>query len=86
MKPIKNTKNRDLGILEIVKFVKIERLKWIRHVIRIDDDRNPKIILQDINEWAKDQEAEENKEKNIAENAKNIGIRNWREIDVDRKE
>ena len=30
---------------DIVKFIKPQRLRWIDHVIRIDQDRAPKLVL-----------------------------------------
>jgi len=38
--------NELIGNADIVRFIKCRRIAWLGHVMRIDDKRTPKRILQ----------------------------------------
>jgi hypothetical protein len=38
--------NELIGNADIVRFIKSRRIAWLGHVMRMDDKRTPKIILQ----------------------------------------
>jgi hypothetical protein len=38
--------NEQIGNANIVKFIKSRRISWLGHVIRLDDKKTPKKILQ----------------------------------------
>ena len=59
--------------IPVSKFIRIQRLRWAGHVMRMDDGRNPKRAL--LGTW---------EGNGVAEDARDMGIRNWRRVAMDR--
>jgi len=61
----------------IVRFIKLERLRWAAHVIRMDTIRN----VKKLTEW----EPRLRWLEQVEEDLKKIKVRNWREKCKDRR-
>lgn len=73
--------------LDIVKFIKIRRLDWAWHVVRMQDDRVAKRVFKFIPmERRKVGRPRLRWEDCVMDDIKTLGVRNWRSLALDREE
>ena len=79
--------NELIGNADIVRFIKSRRIAWLGHVMRMDENRIAKIVLEwkptcriirgrPRKRWVED----------IEEDIKALGIRGWRKLSKERTE
>ena len=71
--------------IPVSKFIRIQRLRWAGHVMRMEDGRNPKRALLGIWEGTRPRGRPRKRwEDGVAEDARDMGIRNCRRVATDR--
>jgi hypothetical protein len=79
--------NELIGNADIVKFIKSRRIAWLGHVVRMDDKRTPKRILQ----WKPIAARTRGRPRKrwiagIEEDLQIMGVRRWRKQSEERAE
>jgi hypothetical protein len=86
----KSRRNRDLEELSkgenIVKWIKGQRLSWLGHLERIEEDRMPKKIFTQELEGAKRRgRPRKGWREEVERDLQVLGVRRWRELVIDRE-
>jgi len=86
----KRRTNRELEKMSkgenIVKFIKGQRLSWLGHLERMEDDRMPKkIFTQELEGTKRRGRPRKGWKEEIERDLQVLGVRRWRELVADRK-
>jgi hypothetical protein len=69
----------------IVKWIKGQRISWLGHLARMEEDRMPKKIFSQELEGTRRRERPRKRWKEEVERDQVLGVRRWRELVTDRK-
>jgi len=69
----------------IVKWVKGQRISWLGHLERMEEDRMPKkIFTQELEESRRTGRPRERWREEVERDLQVLGVRRWRELVIDR--
>jgi len=86
----KSRKNRELEELRkgenIVKWIKGQRISWLGHLERMEEDRMPKkIFTQELEETRRRGRLRKGWREEVKRDLQVLGVRRWRELVKDRE-
>jgi hypothetical protein len=85
----KRRTNRELEELSkgenIVKWIKGEKISWLGHLERMEEDRMPKKIFTQELEGTRRRERPRKGWREVERDLQMLGVRKWRELVIDRK-
>jgi len=85
----KSRTNRELEEMskgeDIVKWIKVQRISWLGHLERMEEDRMPKKIFTQILEGTRRKGRPRKRwREEVERNLQVMGVRRWRELVTDR--
>jgi hypothetical protein len=85
-----STTNRELEELNkgenIVKWIKEQRISWLGHLERMEEDRMPKMIFtQELEGTRQRGRPRKGWREEVERDLQLLGVRNWRELVIDRE-
>jgi len=70
----------------IVKWIKVQRIRWLGHLERMEEDRMPKkIFTQELEVTRRRGRPRKSWKKEVERDLQVLGVRRWRELVADRK-
>jgi hypothetical protein len=70
----------------IVKWIKEERISWLGHLERMEEDRMPKkIFTQELEETRRRGRPRKGSREEVERDLQVLGVRRWRELVIDRE-
>jgi len=86
----KSRTNRELEVMSkgknIVKLIKCQRISWLGHLERTEEDRMPiKIFTQELEGKRRRGRPRKGWKEEVERDLQVLGVRRWRELVVDRK-
>ena len=70
----------------IVKWIKGQRISWLIHLERIEEDRMPKkIFTQELEGTRRSRRPRQRWKEEVERDLQVLGVRRWRELVADRK-
>jgi len=70
----------------IVKWIKVQRISWLGHLERMEEDRMPKNVFTQELEWTRRRGGPRKRWKQEVErDLQVLGVRKWRELVADRE-
>jgi len=70
----------------IVKWIKVQRISWLGHLERMEEDRMPKkIFTQELEGTRRRGRLRKRWKKEVERDLQVLGVRRWRELVADRK-
>ena len=86
----KSRRNRELEEMSkgenIVKWIKGQRISWLGHLERMEEDRMPKkIFTQELEEKRRRRRPRKRWKEEVERDLQVLGLRRWRELVADRK-
>ena len=87
---VKSRTNRELEVMSkgenIVKWIKGQRISWLGHLERIEEDRMSKKILdQELEGTRRRGRPRKRWKEEVGRDLQVLGVRRWRELVADRK-
>ena len=86
----KSRTNRELEELSkgenIVKWIKEQRIRWLGHLKRVEEDRMPKkIFTQELEGTRRRGRPRKGRREEVERDLQVLGVRRWRELVIDRE-
>ena len=85
----KSQTNRELEEMSkgenIVKWIKGQRISWLGHLERMEEDRMPKKIIQELEGTRRRGRPRKGRKEEVERDLQVLGVRRWRELVADRK-
>ena len=69
--------------IDVVKRIKIQRLRWLGHVARMDSSNPVRKVFESDGEPRRQGQLPQRWAKQVDENLRTLGIRNWRQATRD---
>jgi hypothetical protein len=85
----RTTTNRELEEMSkgenIVKWIKGQRISWLRNLERMEENRMPKIFSQELEGPRRRRRPKKRWKEKVERDLHVLGVRRWRELTTDRK-
>jgi len=70
----------------IVKWIKVQRISWLGHPERMEEDRMPKkIFTQELEGTRRRERPRKGQTEEVERDLQVLGVRRWRELVIDRE-